>query len=378
MTASEQAPGPAQRWVLQFCHGYDGPFLDCARQYAVLFKGTPYKVCTVYLTGAPSAEVERGSASDEVIFLDYSSAQVRGLKLGAIRDFRRVAASRDFALCIAHRFKPIYVALLGSALPVIGVHHAFGDYKRRSRQLFANCLRKRLSLLGVSNAVRDDMRACLPSWPAERIETLYNRIDIAAVQAEQVSREQAREHLGLPADAWVVGNVGRLHPDKDQATLIRGFAQALPQLPAGSLLAIMGSGRLEAQLKALAAELGVSDAVRFLGQVANGRRYFKAFDVFALTSDHEPFGMVLLEAMAAGVPVVGTDCGGGSEVLREVGELFPLGAASELAEVLGRQARIGDLQALRERMHVHLQQRFSDAVVRERFWSLPSLRAMLY
>ncbi|MEW6463658.1 MAG: glycosyltransferase [Pseudomonadota bacterium] len=378
MTASEQAPGPAQRWVLQFCHGYDGPFLDCARQYAVLFKGTPYKVCTVYLTGAPSAEVERGSASDEVIFLDYSSAQVRGLKLGAIRDFRRIAASRDFALCIAHRFKPIYVALLGSALPVIGVHHAFGDYKRRSRQLFANCLRKRLSLLGVSNAVRDDMRACLPSWPAERIETLYNRIDIAAVQAEQVSREQAREHLGLPADAWVVGNVGRLHPDKDQATLIRGFAQALPQLPAGSLLAIMGSGRLEAQLKALAAELGVGDAVRFLGQVANGRRYFKAFDVFALTSDHEPFGMVLLEAMAAGVPVVGTDCGGGSEVLREVGELFPLGAASELAEVLGRQARIGDLQALRERMHVHLQQRFSDAVVRERFWSLPSLRAMLY
>ncbi|CAE6891206.1 glycosyltransferase [Ectopseudomonas khazarica] len=378
MTASEQAPGSAQRWVLQFCHGYDGPFLDCARQYAVLFKGTPYKVCTVYLTGAPSAEVERGSASDEVIFLDYSSAQVRGLKLGAIRDFRRIAASRDFALCIAHRFKPIYVALLGSALPVIGVHHAFGDYKRRSRQLFANCLRKRLSLLGVSNAVRDDMRACLPSWPAERIETLYNRIDIAAVQAEQVSREQAREHLGLPADAWVVGNVGRLHPDKDQATLIRGFAQALPQLPAGSLLAIMGSGRLEAQLKALAAELGVGDAVRFLGQVANGRRYFKAFDVFALTSDHEPFGMVLLEAMAAGVPVVGTDCGGGSEVLREVGELFPLGAASELAEVLGRQARIGDLQALRERMHVHLQQRFSDAVVRERFWSLPSLRAMLY
>ena len=56
--------------VLQFCHGYDGPFLDCARQYASLFVGTPYKVTTVYLTGAPSVEVERGSASDEVVFLD--------------------------------------------------------------------------------------------------------------------------------------------------------------------------------------------------------------------------------------------------------------------------------------------------------------------
>ena len=375
MTTSEVS-GAGQRWILQFCHGYDGPFLDCARQYAALFAGTRYKVCTVYLTGAPSAEVEAGSASDEVIFLDYSSRQVRGLKLAAIRDFRRIAAARDFAVCIAHRFKPIYVALLGSQLPVIGVHHAFGDYKRRTRQLFANFFRKRLALLGVSDAVRDDMRACLPGWSGERIETLYNRIDIAAVQAEQVSREAAREHLGLPQDAWIVGNVGRLHPDKDQATLIRGFAQALPQLPAGSLLAIMGSGKLEGALRALAAELGVSESVRLLGQVAGGRRYFKAFDLFALSSDHEPFGMVLLEAMAAGVPVIGTDCGGGREVVQGVGELFPLGDAAALAGALQRQAQNHDLPAARERLQAHLQQHFSDAVVRERFWSLP-LRAML-
>lgn len=375
MTTSE-VMGAGQQWILQFCHGYDGPFLDCARQYAALFAGTRYKVCTVYLTGAPSAEVEAGSASDEVIFLDYSSRQVRGLKLKAIADFRRIAASRDFAVCIAHRFKPIYVALLGSQLPVIGVHHAFGDYKRRTRQLFANLFRKRLALLGVSDAVRDDMRACLPAWPGERIETLYNRIDIAAVQAEQVSREAARAHLGLPQGAWVVGNVGRLHPDKDQATLIRGFAQALPQLPAGSLLAIMGSGKLEASLKHLAAELGVTESVRFLGQVAGGRRYFKAFDLFALSSNHEPFGMVLLEAMAAGVPVIGTDCGGGREVVQGAGELFPLGDAAALAGALQRQAQNRDLPALRERLQAHLQQRFSDAVVRERFWSLP-LRAML-
>lgn len=371
MTASEQTDGQTQRWVLQFCHGYDGPFLDCARQYAVLFKCTPYKVCTVYLTGKPSAEVERGSASDEVIFLDYSSAQVRGLKLAAIRDFRRIAASRDFALCIAHRFKPIYAALLGSDLPVIGVHHAFGDYKRRSRQLFANFFRKRLMLLGVSNAVRDEMRSCLPDWPAERIETLYNRIDVEAVQAEQVSREAAREHLGLPQDAWVVGNVGRLHPDKDQATLIRGFAQALPQLPAGSLLVIMGSGRLEIQLKALAAELGVSDAVRFLGQVANGRRYFKAFDVFALSSDHEPFGMVLLEAMAGGVPVLATDCGGAPEVVGKSEALFAFGDDAALANCLLAASNAEPPQA------VGMPVCFTDAGARARFWSLPCMVRLL-
>ncbi|WP_312959570.1 glycosyltransferase [Stutzerimonas nitrititolerans] len=367
MTTSEQESGPEQRWILQFCHGYDGPFLDCARQYAALFVGTPYKVCTVYLTGAPSEEVVRGSASDEVLFLGYSSRDVRGLKLRAIRDIRRIAGIRNFALCIAHRFKPVYVALLGTDLPVIGVHHAFGDYQRRPRRLFANFYRKRLALLGVSNAVRDDIRAYLPSWPSERIETLYNRIDIEAVQAEQVSREAAREYLGLPQDAWVVGNVGRLHPDKDQATLIRGFALALPHLPTGSLLAIMGSGRLEAALKALAAELGVGEQVRFLGQIANGRRYFKAFDVFALTSDHEPFGMVLLEAMAAGVPVICTDCGGGREVAEGGGVLFPLYDSQSLAEILIKTiTEPKDCSFLSDGLL-----RFSDERVRAAFWELP-------
>ncbi|WP_298186731.1 glycosyltransferase [uncultured Pseudomonas sp.] len=371
MTTSE-APGAAQSWILQFCHGYDGPFLDCARQYAALFAGTRYKVCTVYLTGKPSAEVEQGSASDEVIFLDYSSRDVRGLKLKAIRDIKRIVAGHDFKLCIAHRFKPVYIALLGSSLPVIGVHHAFGDYQRLSRRLFANAFKGRLALLGVSDAVRDDMRACLSGWPAERIQTLYNRIDIAAVQAGQVSRSAAREHLGLPQDAWVVGNVGRLHPDKDQATLIHGFAQALPQLPQGSLLVIMGSGRLETALKALADELAVTDSVRFLGQVADGRRYFKAFDTFALTSDHEPFGMVLLEAMAAGVPLIGSDCGGGREVVEGVGVLFPLGDIPALAAAMrhmaGLDAEQRELCALL--MLQRLEAGFSDHAVREAFWRL--------
>ena len=323
-----------RKWVLQFVHGYDGPFMDCARQYAVLFKDTDYKVCTVYLTGEPNDEVAQGSASDEVIFLNYTSKQVRGLKRAAIKEFKKIVNSRNFTLCIAHRFKPIYIALFGSKLPVIGVHHAFGDYKRRSRQILANFFRQRLRLLGVSNAVRDDMRASLPKFKPEHIETLYNRIDVEAVQAEQVNREEAREHLNLPQGAWIVGNVGRLHPDKDQTTLIKGFAKALPELPAGSLLAIMGSGRLEQQLKQLAHDLGVSDSVRFLGQVPNGRRYFKAFDLFALTSDHEPFGMVLLEAMAAGVPVIATDCGGAKEVVNEAECLFGLGDVEGLNTLL--------------------------------------------
>ncbi|MFL1548153.1 glycosyltransferase [Pseudomonas sp. E2-15] len=368
----------AERHVLQFCHGYDGPFLDCARQYASLFAGSGYKVTTVFLTGVADPEVAAGCASDEVLFMEFSSKAIRGLKLGAIRELRKIAASRNFSFCIAHRFKPIYIALLGTRLPVIGVHHAFGDYERRTRKLFASIFRKRLSLLGVSDAVRDDMRRCLPTWPAARIQTLYNRIDVDALQAQQVSAEAARDALGLSPDEWVVGNVGRLHPDKDQATLLKGFALALPHLPAQSRLAILGTGRLEQDLKALARELGIAEQVLFLGQVPEARRYFRAFDAFALSSDHEPFGMVLLEAMAAGVPLLATACGGAREVVEGVGILFPFGDAERLGQGLRHLAAMDrqQHQQCAEMMLERLHERFSDQAVRDTFWLLPPVIAL--
>ncbi|MBF8722282.1 glycosyltransferase [Pseudomonas guariconensis] len=369
----------SERRVLQFCHGYDGPFLDCARQYASLFQGRGYQVTTVFLTGKADPQVAAGCASDEVLFLEFSSKAVRGLKLGAIAALRKIAAARNFSFCIAHRFKPIYVALLGTGLPVIGVHHAFGDYQRRGRRLFANLYRKRLSLLGVSDAVRDDMRRCLANWPAERIQTLYNRIDVQALQASLVPRAEARRALGLDPQAWIVGNVGRLHPDKDQATLLRGFAEALPSLPAGARLAILGKGRLEEALKAQAMTLGIAGQVDFLGQVPDARRYFQAFDVFALSSDHEPFGMVLLEAMVAGVPLLATACGGAQEVVEGVGVLFPLGDAGQLAQGLKHMAGLdaSQRQACAEHMLQRLHQRFSDQAVRDAFWALPQVRALM-
>lgn len=354
--------------VLQICHSYYPPFLDCARQYSKLFEGTEYKVLTVYLTGEASCEVERGTCSDEVIFLGYKSNQVSGLKLNAIARIRKIVASEDFVFCIAHRAKPTYVALLATHLPVISIHHNYNDFGRFSRRFLVNLFRNRLLLLGVSDSVRDDMRKQLPQWPKERIQTLYNRIDVAATQVAQLPRNDARRLLALPEDAWVVGNVGRLHHDKDQATLIRGFHEALPELPKQSILLIMGSGPLEADLKELVKSLGISEHVVFTGKIAEGKRYFKAFDVFALTSDHEPFGMVLLEAMAAGLPIICSNCGGGAEVVKEVGQLFPLGDKKALAKALINSLEIE--KSIFMKMSNKLNNHFSDEAVKTHFWKI--------
>ncbi len=369
-----------ERWILQICHGYTGPFLDVARQYAALFQDTSYKVLTVYLTGSPSGDACNGSASDKVIFLNYSSRNIRGLKLDAIAAVRRLAAERDFVCVIAHRFKSIYVACRATRLPVIGVHHGFGDYDRLPRRLFARIYRRRLALLGVSNAVRDEIRDRLSSWPQERIETLHNRLDVESMRSHLVPREEARNELRLPQEAMVVANVGRLHPDKDQATLLKGFAAALPRLPDNSLLVIAGRGPLEGELKMLAQRLGIADNVRFLGQISGVRRFFPAFDLFVLSSDHEPFGMVLLEAMAADVPVFATDCGGAPEVVEFPEQLFPLRDPERLADMLVeffsvRQA--DDHQTVAERAYRNLCDKFTDAAARERFFALPMVQRCL-
>jgi glycosyltransferase involved in cell wall biosynthesis len=354
--------------VLQICHSYYPPFLDCARQYAALFHGTEHQIITVYLTGEENAEVAQKTASDKVIFLGYKSRQVRGLKLGAIAKIRRIVQENDFAFCIAHRVKPTYVALLASKLPVISVHHNYNDYTRLSRKWFINLFKDRLLMLGVSDSVRDDLRRDLPSWPIERIQTLYNRIDVETTQAEMHEKSQARRFLGLPDNAWIVGNVGRLHHDKDQATLIKAFHLARPSLSANSLLVIMGKGPLEAELKNLAKDLAIEQQVIFSGNIPNAKQYFKAFDLFALTSDHEPFGMVLLEAMAAELPIICSDCGGGAEVVKGIGQLFPFGDVKALSNLMIISSQ--NLQPPLEAETNRLQTEFSDEAGRKYFWQL--------
>lgn len=367
---------PSQQWVLQICHSYYPPFLDCARQYASLFKDTPYQLLTVYLTGEPSVEVVQGSASDEVIFLGYKSSQVSGLKLGAIAKIKKIVANKPFLFCIAHRVKPTYVALLASNFPIISVHHNYNDYSRWSRRLLVNFYQKRLLMLGVSDSVCDDLCRDLKGWSAERIQTLYNRIDVSATQAQILPKNMARDKLNLPQSAWVVGNVGRLHHDKDQATLIQAFAKALPQLPHDSLLVIVGKGPLEQTLKQLVISLKIECNVIFTGNVPDAKRYFKAFDLFALTSDREPFGMVLLEAMAAELPIVCSDCGGGAEVVSGAGNLFEFGNVHELCQLMIKYYQQNDTELLRLATE-KLNNIFSDDAGKKQFFELAFIKNRL-
>ena len=190
-----------QRYILQLCHCYYDPFLDCARQYAVLFKDTPYKVITVFMTGEPDPDVAKKACSDEVIFLGHNSKALAGAKLTVIREVKKIARQYPFSACIAHRAKSAYVGLLATELPIFSVRHSFGDFDRFGRRLMGNLFKSRLTLLAVSNAVRDEIRSHLPDWPEEKIITLYNRIDVNAARQGLLNVGRHDINSGYPRTA---------------------------------------------------------------------------------------------------------------------------------------------------------------------------------
>lgn len=362
--------------VLQICQNYHQPFLDCTRQYAALFKNTPYRVITVFLCGPSDPAVSQEAEADKVIFLEHHRDELDGLKTQIIRELKEITQRYEFDVCIAHRNKPTYLALIATQLPVLSVHHAFGDFDRWGRRLLAWVYKKRLTIVAVSNAVRNEIRERLPFFPQEKIFTLYNRVDADLLRSQLLSRKEAREKLNLSQDAFVIANVGRLHPDKDQATLIRGFALALDSLPENSHLVIIGKGKSEAKLQALIAELGLNERVFLTGHLKEARKLFKAFDIFVLSSDHEPFGMVLLEAMAAELPLVSSDCGGAPEVVEGIGRLFVLGNDEDLKKALIETTQTIPDSNLSELSRQQLE-KFSDESAKTFFWSHPSIQQLL-
>lgn len=140
--------------------------------------------------------------------------------------------------------------------------------------------------------------------------------------------------------------VGRLIPIKGHLVLLRAFAEAKRVLPTLQL-DIAGRGPLEPALKALARELGVADSVRFLGHVSPIQAAIERSTVVVVPSMGEGFGMVALEAMERGRPVVAAEIGGLGELVRhgETGLLVPPGEAEPLTDAIVRLA--GDLELAR-------------------------------
>ena len=174
--------------------------------------------------------------------------------------------------------------------------------------------------------------------------------------------------LATPADATVLLTLSRLHEKKGLDVLLA----ALAELP-GCIAWIAGDGPLEADLKAQASRLGVADRVRFLGWRTDRGALLAAADVCVLPSRWEPFGTVMLEAWAAGTPLVAAASQGPAALIEDGGNglLVPVDDAPALAAAIGRLIADPALEArLIERGRADYERAFTREAVTRRMIAL--------
>ena len=270
--------------------------------------------------------------------------QGRKCDLLFVNDYGLPAALANLALR-----KPVVMKVVGDFAWEYAIRHRLIpadeniDDFQRARHGFTVELLKRLQrwYVGRARAVivpSRYFRGLVAGWgvPEKKSRVIYNAVDLAAYQ-DLPSREEIRARLGLAGR--VVLTAARLTPWKGVNRLIAALPAWREAVP-GTNLVIVGDGPERANLERLAHEVGVAEAVTFVGQVPHEWMplYLRAADVFVLYSGYEGLPHVVLEAMAAGVPVVASRKGGIPEVIGDgvTGLLVEWGDETVLADTVER------------------------------------------
>jgi glycosyltransferase involved in cell wall biosynthesis len=157
--------------------------------------------------------------------------------------------------------------------------------------------------------------------PEHRVETVYNGTDFAPYAVRPATHESVlsvRAELGLPADAELVGQIGRVDSFKGAPLLVRAAKEIVRHCPRAYFVFVgHAAPQIQQALWESACADGVDDRLRFTGLRDDVPRLMEAMDVITLPSQIESFGMVLIEAMAMARPVVATRAGGIPEVIQD-------------------------------------------------------------
>ena len=196
-----------------------------------------------------------------------------------------------------------------------------------------------LPCTGVLASSQTIARAQERVFPHRRVRTAYPGVNLADFdRAALGSKEEVCSRLGLSTAGPLIGMVGRLQRWKGMHVLLSALPKVLKSHPNLHCLIVGGTHDGEpdykASLDALALSLGIEKRIRFAGLQQNVADWMQAMDVVVHASDREPFGIVVIEAMALGKPVIAGDTGGPTEVIKHAvnGLLSPFGDSEKLAE----------------------------------------------
>ncbi|MGD0477857.1 MAG: glycosyltransferase family 4 protein [Nitrososphaerales archaeon] len=240
-------------------------------------------------------------------------------------------------------FEPLTSALIARRLVgprSIATAHGFGQSKwwfnGAERRFMRYVVRKFDRLISVSEYVKRRLQN-FTGLPSSRIVTVYNGVD-TRVFNPNVDGTEFKRRIGLEG-SFMILYVGRWARTKGLPDLINCLPEVIKSVPNAKLV-LCGRGKMEQALRGQVTSMGLQEGVRFVKLVPSGDLplYYAASDLFVLPSSHEPFGLVLLEAMSMCKPVIATRVGGIPEVVKdgENGLLVPPHDAKSLSNAVLR------------------------------------------
>ncbi len=307
-----------------------------------------FEVITAYLNQTSYQHI-----SSNTKYFNFDKKETKGLRLKALWKIFKYCRDEQFDIVITHRFKPLYLMLILNRFlnisKCISVIHGFDDFSRGYRQLGLKLLwSKQWQFVAVSGAVANYLERLSTKIGSYQVTTINNAIDVAALTQSLKTTQQSRSTLGLNAQFTTFGTIGRLIPLKGHIQLIEALELVLKEQP-NSHLVIIGEGRCRTEIESYLSSHNLQTKVTLTGHLDNAADYLKGFDIFVLPSLKEGFGMAILEAMAAKLPVIASRTGGIPYVLGELGHLVsPLDYPQNLASTMLELANLTDDEKRKE------------------------------
>lgn len=276
-----------------------------------------------------------------------------GISLANLRNARHVLRRLRPNLLCSYNWGAIEWSLANWVSPVcpqIHIEDGFGPDESPDRQQWRRAAMRRLCLSRCVHVIvpsRVLYNVAIEKWRLAESRMLYIPNGIDCERFAMAPDTALVSQLGISESDLIVGTVAALRPEKNLLRLLRVFAGLPPERPAK--LVIVGDGPERARLENEAARLAVAHRVVFAGALAAPERILGRFDVFALSSDTEQMPNSVLEAMAAGLPVVATDVGDLERMLASDNASFVFPTRNEAEMVQGLALLLGDA-SLREQL----------------------------
>lgn len=283
----------------------------------------------------------------------------------------RACLNDDIQVIIANHGREYWPAAIAAKIArtkVVFVRHQMDRLKKTTCWLVNNHVDR---IVAVSGAVKD---ALIESGISrEKIEVIYNSISLERFNPGTVERTTVRRELGIEGDNIAIGTAGSINQGKGVFDLLSAVHSLMEKYPNVRLI-FVGDGPEKTRLEQEAQRLSMHDEVIFPGERQDMERMYAAMDIFVLPSTcREAFGMVLIEAMAMGKPVIATTMGGIPEIVDDKvnGILVPPQDPDAISQAIARYIEDGAFSrkvALEGRTMV--EQKFSDQAMGDNFKNL--------